>query len=92
LKKLVSAYQSFDEEFLVLRNGKKFALSDHRTDKSFEEMLEHPDIDDMFYVPYPRGTIPKQPAKNFDPGRGHSRCASWCCDCAQAFLNGAIKA
>jgi hypothetical protein len=73
LNKLVSAYPNFiarfDEEFLVLKNGQKFALSDHRTDKSFEEMLEHPDIDDMFYVPYPRGTIPKQPPKNFDPGR-----------------------
>ena len=73
LNKLVSAYPSwitkFDEEFLFLRNGQKFALSDHRTDKSFEEMLEHPDIDDMFYVPFPRGTVPKQPSKNFDPGR-----------------------
>lgn len=73
LNKLVSAYPSwiakFDEEFLVLKNGQKFALSDHRTNKSFEEMLEHPDIDDMFYVPYPRGTVPKQPPKNFDPGR-----------------------
>jgi hypothetical protein len=73
LNKLASAYPrwiaKFDEEFLFLRNGQKFALSDHRTDKSFEEMLEHPDIDDMFYVPYPRGTVPKQPPKNFDPGR-----------------------
>jgi D-alanyl-D-alanine carboxypeptidase len=73
LNKLVSAYPSwiakFDEEFLVLKNGQKLALSDHRTNKSFEEMLEHPDIDDMFYVPYPRGTVPKQPPKNFDPGR-----------------------
>ena len=73
LDKLVSAYPNwiakFDEEFLVLKNGQKFALSDHRTDKSFEEMLEHPDVDDMFYVPYPSGTVPKQPPKNFDPGR-----------------------
>ena len=73
LSKLVSAYPNWiaksDQEFLVLKNGQKFALSDHRTDKSFEEMLEHPDIDDMFYVPYPQGTAPKQPPKDFDPGR-----------------------
>ena len=73
LNKLVSAYPTFvakfDEEFLFLKEGQKFALSDHRTDKSFEEMLEHPDIDDMFYVPYPQGTVPKQPPKDFDPGR-----------------------
>jgi len=35
----------------------------------FEELLDHPDIDDMFYVPYPAGTWPRQPSKNFDPGR-----------------------
>jgi D-alanyl-D-alanine carboxypeptidase len=73
LSKLVSAYPSwiakFDQEFLVLKNGQKFAISDHRTNKSFEEMVEHPDIDDMFYVPYPQGTVPKQPPKDFDPGR-----------------------
>ena len=73
LNKLVSAYPRFiaklDDEFLLLKNGSKFALSDHRIDKLFEEMLEHPDIDDMFYVPYPRGTVPKQPPTNFDPGR-----------------------
>jgi D-alanyl-D-alanine carboxypeptidase len=73
LNKLVSAYPTFiakfDEDSLFFKQGQKFALSDRRTDKSFEEMLEHPDIDDMFYVPYPRETVPKQPAKNFDPGR-----------------------
>jgi hypothetical protein len=73
LNKLVSAYPTwianFDEEFLILKSGQKFALSDHRTNRTFDEMLEHPDVDDMFYVPYPRGTVPKQPPKNFDPGR-----------------------
>jgi hypothetical protein len=47
----------------------KFAISDHKNDKSFNELLEHPDVDDMFYVPYPAGRDPKQPPKNFDPGR-----------------------
>jgi hypothetical protein len=40
LNKLVSAYPTFiatlDEQFLFLKDGQKFALSDHRTDKSFE--------------------------------------------------------
>jgi hypothetical protein len=45
------------------------AISDHRTDKSFDELIEHPDIDDMFYVPYPAGSVPKQPPKDIDPGR-----------------------
>jgi D-alanyl-D-alanine carboxypeptidase len=73
LEKLVRAYPdwiaSSDGEHVVLKDGAKFAVSDHRTDKTFEELIEHPDIDDMFYVPYPAGSEPKQPPKNFDPGR-----------------------
>ncbi len=73
LDKLVMAYPDwiagYDDKYLVLRNGAKFELSDGRHNKSFDELLEHPDIDDMFYVSYPAGTEPKQPPKNFDPGR-----------------------
>jgi hypothetical protein len=73
LEKLVRAYPdwiaSSDGEHVVLKDGARFAVSDHRTDKTFEELIEHPDIDDMFYVPYPAGSEPKQPPKNFDPGR-----------------------
>jgi hypothetical protein len=73
LTRLVESYPDwiagFDHEFLVLKNGTKFAISDHRTDKSFDELLEKPDIDDMFYASYPAGSVPRQPAKNVDPGR-----------------------
>jgi hypothetical protein len=73
LDKLVKSYpdwiQGYDAEYLILKNGTRFKLSDHRGNKSFEEIHEHPDIDDMFYVPYPAGTEPKHPLKNFDPGR-----------------------
>ena len=73
LDKLAGAYPDWiasqRREYVVLKNGAKFAVSDHRTDKTFEELIEHPDIDDMFYVPYPAGSEPKQPPKNFDPGR-----------------------
>jgi hypothetical protein len=70
---LVRAYPDFiasvDGEFLVLHNGTRLKISDGRTDKSFDELLEKPDIDDMFYAAYPAGTAPHPPAKNFDPGR-----------------------
>jgi hypothetical protein len=73
LDKLVNAYPvwiaSRTNEQLIMKNGTKFSISDHRTDKSFNELLEHPDIDDMFYVPYSAGALPKPPPKNFDPGR-----------------------
>jgi D-alanyl-D-alanine carboxypeptidase len=70
---LVRAYpdwiSSYDDEFLILKNGRKFPISDHRTNKSFDELLESPDVDDMFFAPYPVGQKPQQPAKNSDPGR-----------------------
>jgi hypothetical protein len=70
---LVSSYPDtisrYDDEFLILKNGAKYRISDNRTDKTFQELLEKPDIDDMFYAHYPVGTIPKQPEKNIDPGR-----------------------
>jgi D-alanyl-D-alanine carboxypeptidase len=73
LDRLVGAYPDWiagaDDRFVHLKNGGKFPISDGRTDKSFDELLEHPDIDDMFYVPYPAGSAPAAPAKNIDPGR-----------------------
>jgi hypothetical protein len=73
LERLVRSYPDwvagYDETFLILKDGKRFAISDSRTNKSFNELLERPDIDDMFFVPYPAGSTPKQPVKNFDPGR-----------------------
>jgi D-alanyl-D-alanine carboxypeptidase len=73
LDRLVRSYpdwiESHDNEYVVLKSGTKFAISNHRTNKSFTDLLEHPDIDDMFYAGYPAGTLPKQPLENFDPGR-----------------------
>jgi D-alanyl-D-alanine carboxypeptidase len=72
LDKLVTSYADFvtgfDDKFLILKDGTKYKISDNKT-KTFDELLEKPDIDDMFYIPYPAGTMPKQPAMNSDPGR-----------------------
>lgn len=73
LDRLVSSYPDkiggYDNEFLNLKNGMKFRISDSRTDKTFQELLESPDIDDMFYARYPVGAAPTQPTKDIDPGR-----------------------
>jgi hypothetical protein len=73
LAALVRAYPDViagvEGEFLVLRNGTRFKISDGRADKSFDELLEKPDIDDMFYAAYPAGAAPHQPDRNVDPGR-----------------------
>ena len=73
LARLAKAYPDwiagYDGEFLALKSGAKFPISDRRTNKTFTELLEAPDIDDMFYASYPAGTKPQPPARNFDPGR-----------------------
>ncbi len=37
--------------------------------KSFEALLDHPDIEDMLSLPYPPGEQNRPPAFNYDPGR-----------------------
>jgi hypothetical protein len=45
LDNLVKSYpdwiESHDNEYLVLKTGVKFAISDHKTNKSFDELIEH---------------------------------------------------
>ena len=73
LNRLVAAYpdwiEGFDEQYLIMKDGRKFAISDRATDKTFDQLLTRPDIDDMFYAAYPAGTAPRQPQENSDPGR-----------------------
>jgi hypothetical protein len=73
LDRLVTSYPNtidhHDNEFLFLKDGRKFPISDKRTNKTFDELLEDPDIDDMFFARYPAGTTPAQPIRNSDPGR-----------------------
>lgn len=73
LKKLVAAYpdaiKGYDAEALVLKDGQRLPLSDGREDKSFDQLLDDPDIGDMFAFAYPAGAKPTQPPRDFDPGR-----------------------
>jgi hypothetical protein len=77
LDRLVRAYPdtiaSHDGIVVVLRDGTRFPISDGRSDKTFKELLESPDIDDMFFARYPAmaepGAAPKPPDENSDPGR-----------------------
>lgn len=73
LKRLITAYpgvvKGYDAEALILTNGSRLALSDGRSDKSFDELLDDPDVGDMFAFVYPSGREPSPPARNVDPGR-----------------------
>jgi hypothetical protein len=73
LDRLVAAYPgviaAHDGKDLVLADGTRMPISDGRTDKTFRELLEEPDIDDMFAFRYPPGKSFPVPGLNDDPGR-----------------------
>ncbi|MBV9045889.1 MAG: M15 family metallopeptidase [Alphaproteobacteria bacterium] len=73
LDRLVAAYPDFiashDDKFLTLKDGRRFAISDGRSNKTFDEMVEHADIDDMFYADYVPAETAVAPGVNVDPGR-----------------------
>jgi D-alanyl-D-alanine carboxypeptidase len=73
LDALVAAYPdhlaSHDGNQLTWKDGTRMAVSDGRSGKSFEELLNNPDVKDQFAIPYPLGADIKVPAVNQDPGR-----------------------
>jgi D-alanyl-D-alanine carboxypeptidase len=73
LDRLVRAYPGtiagVEGDALVLKDGTRLPLSDGKSDKSFDELLDKPDIGDMFAFDYPAGAPAAAPAENFDPGR-----------------------
>ncbi len=73
LDALVAAYPehliSHNGKHITWRDGSRMPISDGRTDKSFNELLNTPDIDDMFTFPYPKGGQLVAPSVNHDPGR-----------------------
>jgi hypothetical protein len=60
--------KSDDEVYLVMKSGKKI-IYDDKKQKSHEEKLANPDIQDILEQDYPLGTITEIMDKNFDPGR-----------------------
>ena len=70
---LVAAYPDFlsryDGNDIVWKDGTRMAFDDGRGAKDFETLLAAPDLEDMFYAPYPPGRTGTPPAFNVDPGR-----------------------
>ena len=72
VKRLLMAYPdqiiSFDNNHLVFCNGSRLLFDDAKQ-KSEEELIENPDIQDMFAYSYTKGKVEKAPAKYHNPGR-----------------------
>jgi hypothetical protein len=73
LDALVAAYPdhlaAYDEKDVIWWDGSRSPISNGRSGKTFDQMLDNPDIKDQFAIPYPLGTVLKTPAVNEDPGR-----------------------
>ena len=73
LDALVAAYPDFLSGYegneLIWTDGTRMPISDGVEGKSFDELLDTSDIDDMFAIPYRPGPPDGEPAVNDDPGR-----------------------
>ena len=68
--KLVNAYSQIvacKNNSIIFNDGTKMLYDDGKV-KNFEQLLNQPDIEDMFKYPYPRGVASFVPPKS-DPGR-----------------------
>jgi hypothetical protein len=73
LDKLVASYPDFlashDENTLIWKDGTAMTFDDGKGEKDFETRLDHPDLEDEFYTPYPVGRTGIPPGVDIDPGR-----------------------
>ena len=73
LDALVAAYPdhlvAHEGNDLIWKDGTRMPIADGRADKTFQQLLEHPDIKDQFAFRYPLGPNVTPPAVNEDPGR-----------------------
>jgi hypothetical protein len=72
-RKLVSAYSQLTacrDNRIYWRDGSSMLYDDGKK-RSFDELLERADIQDMFHYDYPKGShsYGRAPKRNFDPGR-----------------------
>ncbi len=73
LKKLLRAYPDFldsaGENTLYWKDGTEMIYNDGKENKSHDEKLDNPDLEDMMSQEYVQGEILNDPAENFEPGR-----------------------
>jgi hypothetical protein len=72
-QKLIKYYSNFIKGFsnnqILFKNGSRLVWDDGIRNKSHKDLLDNPDIKDMFNQKYPIGRSDSPHFKNFDPGR-----------------------
>lgn len=73
LQRLLKAYpnqfKSASENELVWQDGSTMVFDDGKKNKTHQELLDSPDLEDQLSQVYPKGSKYDKPAKNHDPGR-----------------------
>ena len=73
LKKLLRAYPEqhlkATKNSLIWPDSTVMLYQDSILEKSFEQLLNQPDLQDQMAIPYPKGTDYELPSRNADPGR-----------------------
>lgn len=72
-QKLINCYPEFITGFsnnhLIFKDGTQMLWDDGITNKSRQQLLDAPDLKDMFLQTYTTGALKRDPPANFDPGR-----------------------
>jgi hypothetical protein len=58
-----------DDSVLIWKDGTIMPIYDSIENKTYHQILNNPDIEDMFLFQYKKGTIQENPPINIDPGR-----------------------
>ena len=69
IKYYPDAIAGFANNYLIFKDHSKLLWDDGIKNKSFQTLLDKPDLKDMFSQQYQSGTLANTPARNFDPGR-----------------------
>lgn len=72
-QKLINAYPAFISGYannqIIFKDGTKLTWDDGIKNKSWQQLLDHPDLKDMFQQEYPEDEVKATPVVNSDPGR-----------------------
>ncbi|MFD0752014.1 M15 family metallopeptidase [Mucilaginibacter calamicampi] len=72
-QKLIASYPDaiagFSNNYVLFKDNAKLLWDDGIKNKSAKQLLESPDVEDMFTQAYPKGDMLASPQKGIDPGR-----------------------
>jgi len=69
IKSYPGAIAGFSDNYLIFKDRSRLPWDDCIKNKSYQTLLDKPDLKDMFGQKYETGQLKEPPAKNFDPGR-----------------------